>query len=267
MKTADLFRAAKLPVRAAAIEKNGPEWLARMAATVLSWAADAKLNITTALKDDLGSRPNRPAAVWTGDCIPNTIALVVPNSAWWAGPGRAGQYKARLQSLGFTVDIVKAGRELPANLAQYQIVLNHALAAPIHQLDQFATQRPGTRVVHVNHSSLAYLEHQPGALKRYLLAAQSAARMENVWCVSQDENALGKAMNCDRVRQVPMPIKVCSRKKTELSPRPSVALAGRTCPIKNHLNSIVAARLARVHLHVCVDLPRTMQQWIETLNS
>jgi len=188
---------------------------------------------------------------------PDQWLLIVPDSPAWLGPGRIGLYAEHLRAQGIDCVVQTGHNNVIDRVRGFGVIWNHALVADVPALDRYAQRNPECRVVHVNHSSLAYLEYTPGTWRKFVAACESARSRQNVWCVSQAESGLRRVLQCDRVRHVPMPVPVLDPRPYRPAAQPPViVLAGRACPVKNQFNSLIAvAQLGnQVQLHLCVPV-------------
>lgn len=194
--------------------------------------------------------------------------LIVPNSHAWLGSARADLYRSTLAGLGIRAQVVAAAPNIADRLPPAAVIWNHALAADIPSLAQHAA-RTGAKVVHVNHSSHAFLSQTSGAWRKFLDACDSARKHSHVWCVSQSE--MPDVTGCPRIRQVSCPVRLHQPRPYRYPFLPlRITLAGRCCPTKNMTNSLLAIarvkQLRPVELHVCSDPSPELTRTIELLN-
>lgn len=265
MSFADLFP----PRIAETLRGKSPGWLLENRAHVVQMAEQSGADVPAlreAIRIELASSaPLRPSEI-VGDA--DAALLLIPDHPHWAGPARAQCYQRVLESVGIKVRVEKTAPRIAERVKGFRFIWNHALATDIGSLDRLADRQPETRIIHVNHSSLAFLSNTPGAWSKYIRACESARQRPNVWSVTQDKNGVGVAMGCSRVRQLSMPVPTFSPRDFRSVGNPvKVVIAGRNCITKNHLNSIVAVGLLDmpVHLHVCVPRDANLARMLELL--
>ncbi len=173
--------------------------------------------------------------------------LVVPDSPGWRSHARAGIYSESLRDLGHAVTVKRLSKEQrlrEAEVGDADVVFNHALQAPVANLEQLAAARPSVQFVHVNHSAIGYLETESQQKYRERLAQALAAarRTPNVWYGSVEPTVLQQFPGLQRVFRFAAPVPTVSpREYRDPSSRPVVAIVGRATPIKNAMNQLIAA--------------------------
>ena len=191
--------------------------------------------------------------------------LFIPNNDNWTGEARVKLFQKYLSYAGFNS---KALTVCKNELKPNSVIWNHALVNGIDHLTTFSLKNK-CRVIHVNHSSFAFLSSTPGTLKKYLHACKTAKKYSNIWSVSQCD--VPDVFGCKRIRQLSCPVKIHNPRLYRNYNSPvKIVMGGRCCYTKNQINCLLAIselrKIATIELHMCLDPSAELLDMLNLLN-